>query len=359
MTLWLFWRNYMSFRIKQKLSSNTKFKQIFRIRAAAVLEMGEDGFASVLKRIEENPLFRELSGKFGAIRISRTAGSGFFSGFDSVIENLRADSSPPEVDSLIEVNKKAVLIIKKIGMERFEEYFLYNEKQTDRKTICSVCGISPADADLVEGFLNSIAVLGEFYFPSKLDAGGGGRSRKIAKIVKSGETLSVQYYLPQYARGRYIIDYEKIDRLRKDNEIAGSANSDINGLLREIETANTRKSAVCGIIDYIIVRQAAYLLSGSEDRMVSCTQKAAAAEIGLDESVLSRAIFGRSVEIPSGKEAALGSFFPSRKDIGIRIVRSIIDEKGISISDNDIARILREAHGMKVSRRTVNSYRNA
>ena len=85
------------------------------------------------------------------------------------------------------------------------------------------------------------------------------------------------------------------------------------------------------------------------------TRAAVAAEIGLHESTVSRAVAGRSVLLPCGRLVELRDFFCASLSAQ-EALRELIARETRPLSDDDLAAAL-NAGGHRVARRTVTKYR--
>jgi RNA polymerase sigma-54 factor len=99
------------------------------------------------------------------------------------------------------------------------------------------------------------------------------------------------------------------------------------------------------------------LKTGNEKYLVPYTQKELSRAIEVDQSLVSRALCGRSVLTPDGQEKPLKFFFPSKKNIRMDIIREIIRSEKRPLTDNAIKALLKEKYDIDVSRRTVNACR--
>jgi RNA polymerase sigma-54 factor len=86
------------------------------------------------------------------------------------------------------------------------------------------------------------------------------------------------------------------------------------------------------------------------------TQTDVARELGIHTSTVSRATSGKFVQLPSQDLLPLQIFFASETRVQ-DLVRQIILQETIPLSDERIARQLREQHGITVSRQMIANYR--
>ena len=87
------------------------------------------------------------------------------------------------------------------------------------------------------------------------------------------------------------------------------------------------------------------------------TQKELSKESGTSMSIISRSIRYKSVEVPWREELPLKFFFPTLKEVRMRMLQSLLEEEGELRSDEEIRRHLEKRYGIYLSRRTVSKYR--
>lgn len=345
-------------KLNQKHILKQKLRQYLKIRTAAILQLRENEYAQLVNGIENNPIFQRLLNEYRILSLSKHGDARLSYRFCNLIENTSPDNCPPEVDSTIEESKKAVSVIKKLGIEKFEKYFLHNYGKIPMAQVCRECGISQREGQEINGLLNSLAVFEEFYNPSGLSNGFNKYFSKIAKIENYNGTLQIHFFSPHYARDKYLVDYDRLKELKDKAEFSGEQLKVVNALLSDIEAVNEKKSTIYEIIKYILRVQYRYFSEEDEEKLVCCTQKEAAGQLGIDESVFSRAVDGRSIETPAGAEKTLRYFFQNRKQVLSRKVKAIINESAAKLTDNEITKILNIRHNIRASRRAVNLYRN-
>jgi len=80
-----------------------------------------------------------------------------------------------------------------------------------------------------------------------------------------------------------------------------------------------------------------------------------AAELGISESTVSRALDAKFVQMLNGRVVSFDVFFDQSLPVKDRI-REIIASESRPLTDEEITRLLTQ-HGMKIARRTVTKYR--
>lgn len=346
---------FMPLKINQKHTLSHKLRPFLKIKAAAVLELRENEYAALVRRIESDPIFEKMVSEFGILKVNRFAEAHLSSRFCGLIENINAESCPPEIDSVIEQNKKTAALIQKLGLMRFEEHFLKNENALDYEVIGKECGITVNQAEKISELINSLGVYSEFYFPSGLRLNTGKYCCKIAEIEKQDDSCQIHFFAPHYVRGKYLVDYSGLNALKSNGLLSRMELDRLNTLVADIEAVNKKKTTIYEIIKYILIKQERYFATQDVRDMAFCTQKEAAKELGIEESSISRILDSRSIGMPDGSEKPLGYFFQSRREVASRLV----SEMDHSMTDMEIMKILNDVHNIKVSRRTVNLYRKS
>jgi RNA polymerase sigma-54 factor len=115
-----------------------------------------------------------------------------------------------------------------------------------------------------------------------------------------------------------------------------------------------RWTTIRRVVEYAVDYQRAFVLTRPA-ALRPLTRAAVAAEIGLHESTVSRAVAGRSVLLPCGRLVELRDFFCASLSAQ-EALRELIAREARPLSDDDLATAL-NAGGHRVARRTVTKYR--
>jgi len=349
-----------------------QIKQMPKIRLANLVNMPENEFAKMIKGIEENPLFKKLmypeNYKEKVIGYRRFPHTDMSQKFYELKEEIVKDSSLPEIELLIAEKKEILNLARKIGEEKFKKYFLYCEDSISLKQIARECNLSISEVKKLMEFVNNISIYNEFYHPSNLSVDSQIHYTKVASINKnSSGKLLINFLSPQYVRGIYKIDYDKLEHLKSSGNFSEEELKQLNELVKNIELINNRKTTLYKVIRQILEKQRAYFNSGDISDLKPYQQKELAKEINIDPSLVCRAINGRSIDTPFGEEKPLKYFFPGEKiKIEILVKNIIQDEKNklkrkIIIkpyNDEQIKNILERKYKISIARRTVREYRN-
>lgn len=121
-----------------------------------------------------------------------------------------------------------------------------------------------------------------------------------------------------------------------------------------IETIQRRNWTLANIVQAIVRTQWEFLERG-QAHMRALTKAMVAAELGISESTVSRALDGKFAQLPNGRVVSFDLFFDQSLSVKERI-REIIAAETHPLTDEEIARILL-TDGIKIARRTVSKYR--
>lgn len=116
-----------------------------------------------------------------------------------------------------------------------------------------------------------------------------------------------------------------------------------------------RESTLQRIGESIVVHQEAYLRQGVR-YLVPLTRAKIAAELGLHESTISRAIANKTALLPKRTLLPISEFFVAARSVQ-DVLREIIANEKTPLSDDELARELAE-RGYPIARRTVAKYRD-
>jgi len=134
------------------------------------------------------------------------------------------------------------------------------------------------------------------------------------------------------------------DKLKKDLESANLF----------IKCIQQRNNTVQRLMKFIATFQRPFIVKG-EMFLKPITRAEIADELGLHESTISRAVSGKSLQLPSGKIIPLSKFFDRSLPIRVQL-KDIINSEDRPYTDSQLAKILTEK-GYKIARRTVAKYR--
>ncbi|MDI6826909.1 MAG: hypothetical protein QME62_00330 [Armatimonadota bacterium] len=119
-----------------------------------------------------------------------------------------------------------------------------------------------------------------------------------------------------------------------------------------IDALEFRKATLRKIVNVILEAQAEFFTQGPS-KLKPMTRKELAAQIGVHESTVCRAIKDKTIRLPSGEVMPMETLFDSALPIK-ELVGSLASQR---LSDSEISARLREL-GIDIARRTVAKYRN-
>ncbi len=340
----------------QNLEMKQEMRQFLRMEQSDLLEMPEDEFYRLIAEIEKSPLFRRLHQKEKLIRYQRSPGTGIASNFLEVKEEAIAAKGSLDVDSLLR-NKELVLRqIKKLGEEKFKQYFLFPESGLTLAEIARECDLDITEVRQINSLIDEFSIMSEFYHPSD-NTTGSIHYAKVARIEKGRGGFIIGYFSAALARGRYQIDYPMFAEMKAAGAFAEAELKEAAHLFKKLELINNRKDTLTQILGSIVDKQTLYLDSGNARSLLPLSQKELAKKIGVAPSSVSRAIGNKSLETPWGQEMPLKHFFPRPRKFRKEMLRQLLESDKELRSDEATRVRLNERFGVAISRRTVANLR--
>ncbi|MFZ3150578.1 MAG: hypothetical protein WA116_02720 [Anaerolineaceae bacterium] len=150
---------------------------------------------------------------------------------------------------------------------------------------------------------------------------------------------------PMFKASLKQVEGEKVDEWKGDIEKAS--------LL--IKCIQQRSNALRLLLEKLVVYQKDYILSG-EKEMQSLTRAEIAKELGVHESTISRAVSGKTIQLPNKRIVPLSIFF-DRSLSQRTLIKEMIESEQHPLSDSEIQENL-QAQGITIARRTVAKYRS-
>jgi RNA polymerase sigma-54 factor len=328
------------------------------------MELSSQQFEEFIQEIESNPLFKRFmypkeatQGKEKIISYNRFPRTEIETNFYEFPEAVIKDNSRIDVDSLLEAKKEVVKIIRRLGVDKFKRYFLYNEFDSTIEELAKDCRLSKNECGEIIDFINKIFIQNKYQVSSMISARGINYN-KVASIYKKDERgFIISFSNLSLARGRYKIDFQRFSQLKETETFSKQELRDINKLIRRLNLINLRKSTIFNVLQIIVKKQKAFLKSGKAKDIIPLSQKEVAKELGISASLISRAIKYKSIETPWTEEKPLKYFFPSLKAVRIQILELLLQENLPLDSDEAISQMLKRKYGIYISRRTVSKYR--
>lgn len=332
-------------------------RTIIAARAAGVMKLSEKKFNELIRDVENDPVFKKLmftdniqQKAIGYKRFPKTDLSGRFY---ELKEEIAADTTPPDIQSLIAGKKHIVDLVKKLGIDRFKKYFLYNDSDKPIGDIAVQCGIGVSEAVEINRLLNEISIHSEFFQHSAITRSGL-RYTNIGTIEDDGATgFIIKFSIPNLARGRYTVDYGKIEKMKKHQILSRKELKNLKELLKKIELINLRKTVLFSVIQQSIKFQNHFLNTQNITNMKAFTQRRLAQMISISSSTVCRVISMKSINTPWGEEVSLKDFFPSRKTVCKRLTMKLVGNEKKAFSDKKITELIAEKFNIQISRSLI------
>jgi DNA-directed RNA polymerase specialized sigma54-like protein len=340
----------------QSLQMQQGLRQIVRMQQASLLQMPEDEFHRLIVEIEQSPLFLRLYRKEKLIHYQRFPKTDISSSFYQFKEEMVADTGSLNIESLLLNKEHIVRQIQKLGVERFKRYFLFPESGMTLEEIAGECDLDISEVHRINSLIDDFSIMSEFYHPSNFTSDVVHYS-KVASVDRKEEGFVVSCFSPSFARGRYLVNYERFEELNRSGAFSKDEEREARQLLRKLELINSRKDTLNQILQSIVDKQALYFQTGDSRSLLPFSQKELAKKIGLAPSSVSRAITGKSIDTPWDEEVPLKYFFPRPKRFRKELLRQLLEgDNGLS-SDEMIHARLWQKFGVAISRRSVASLR--
>jgi len=337
-----------------------------RIKLTDFITMPEDKFYRLIKDIEDSEVFKKLAWpedrKTKIISYKRYPNTSLNKKFYEFKEEITSDTKTPDIQNALSENEKAVKLIKRIGQEKFRKYFVSCDEESGLGRIAEDCGITVKEASNILGFVNSIYVLDEFSQPipqqSKTANKFTAQFTCVAKINQASQTgPEIEFLSLNYFRGRYLIDYKKLNEIKREKLLNGKDLGKTDKLLKKLELINARKTILYQAIMKIAEKQSKYFKTGKNRDMKIFTQRMLASEIGVSAGSISRVLNNKSIKTPWNDEKPLRSFLPNMKQLIKDNIKGMF-LKSKNKPDRVIVEDIREKYGFTLARRTICQYRN-
>jgi len=323
---------------------------------ASLLELPEDEFNRLITEIEQSTLFRRLYQREKLIHHQKFPRTDISSSFYQLKEEVVADKGSLDVESLLLNKEQIVRQIQKLGLEKFNRYFLFPESGMTLEEVARECELDISEVQEINNLVDEFSIKSEFYHPSNITTGGIYYSR-VASIEEANKGFIIGYYSPSLARGRYSIDYGRFEELKTNSVFTEAESKKVKQLFKRLELINSRKDTLTQILQNIIDKQTSYLESGDLKTLLPFSQKELAKKTGLAPSSVSRAIRGRSIDTPWGQEIPLKYFFPRPRKFRKELLKGLLETDKELSSDEAIRTKLWEKFGVAISRRSVANLR--
>lgn len=334
-----------------------------RVKMAQAIRMPESEWAKLLSEIEKDRLFQELlsaqTGHQKIIQYKRFGRSGIAGQFYEMQETRVVGGSGETLEALLVQKKSLLKLIEKIGQDNFEKHFLYREGSESLESMANICGINLDEARKIQDFILDMSVQAEFYHPSSIDSPNLVKPTLVGRIVKNEDgTYSVSFFSPHLARGQYEINREGVKNWQKKRKLNRQEAAKIRRYIGILELSNLKQGAFWRVMEYLLVLQKDYLDTQDESKMSPVSLRKVARHLQFAPSTISRVMGNKSILLPWEREALLLDLMPGQR----RVVLSILEKKLMALkkpmTDAQMAKIIADEHGVKVSRRTITACRH-
>ncbi len=141
---------------------------------------------------------------------------------------------------------------------------------------------------------------------------------------------------------------------RASAQLGEKLKSDLDNAALLVKCLRQRNNTMVRLMELVVGRQRRFIIHGNA-HLRPTTRASVADALGVHESTVSRAVSGKSVQIPNGRIIPLAQFFD--RSLHIRTaLRTHIEQETKPLSDAKLAKLL-EGDGFQVARRTVAKYR--
>lgn len=353
----------LSLNARPGLKTQLEPKLWGRIKMSNFMELGEIEYRKFIMELEGDPLFRRLAAVENPVdRIfsrRRFPGTDLVRNFCELNENTMAAAPGPDLAPMLKKWDGLLPLIRRIGMENFKRYFLYDEAGLAAAEAARECGITLEEVRTVKELVNDLNVL-DLAQPSVPGPEAGANSVKVATVEPApGEpgAFQIAYASAHDARGCYAINYKNLYELHKQGKFTPEEWRKIRNLIKKAELVNTRQTALYRILKKIVTAQAEYLRTGCDADLRPLTQVALAGELGVHRSTVHRAVEGRLLQTPCGDLKPIKDLLPSHKRCAQSFIGRLDPAQRAAMTDTALRGVLTARYGIPLARRTVCAYR--
>jgi hypothetical protein len=325
------------------------------LRLFGMLARSEEDFLRQAAELEADPVFARLllPGPGGRPPVLRRRFQGASYAFAMVAgseELARVAGSGPGAGEWLAARPEMAALAGRVGAENFERYFL-SEAGFAPAAAAKACGITTAEAAALRDFTDAFLMAHERAPVAALPALF---LRCAAALEARGGRLRAAYTHPAYFRGAYAIDGEALTRLLKSGGLTRAEAAKARALAAAAQRVSWRKAGFHKVLCGLLSAQEAYLLG--QGPLKPLTQRELAARTALSPGTVSRLVASRTVLAPWGGEIRLKDLFRPKSSFVIDKIREVLGA-GEKMTDRQVAAALKSAHGIRISRRSVNLYR--
>lgn len=342
-----------------------KQKLIGRIKLSRLFDITEYEFHKLIEKIEKELLFKKLvypsDTKDKIISYKKFYKTDLSNKLFEIKEYISIDTTSEfNIESLLQEKNNLIPFIRNLGIEKFKKYFLYNEEGLNIQQISTKCAIPQKITEKIMDVINNFSIYQEFSQSNIQSQTPTIHYNKIASIeLDKDNEYSINFFSPVFARGKYIIDYSKLEKLMHQKKFSKKELKKIKQLTKILELINLKKNTVYNILKKITTVQEKYLHTKNLFDLNILSQATIANELKICPSMVTRAIKYRTIIVPEDHEIPIRKFFISRKTKTKMILEQLLKSGFYNdITDEKIRQILKVKHNINLSRRTINQYRN-
>lgn len=246
-------------------------------------------------------------------------------------------------------------LIRRIGREAFERYFLLEDEARSLPEVAVACGLDCAQAQAIQAFVLTSAL--QQPSPRKASRMQAAVTCLAKVAVEQGRPMLL-WTLPHLARGRYRIDYEALAKLRASLPSARERR-EARRLVGIIEAINLRQGALWRCMEIILAEQSAFFRNARRSSLAPLPPSELAQRLSVHPSTIGRLAYRRGVLCPWDEPMSLRELMPNRRQCAVYVLRDILASAGAGTTDGELQRRLKNEFGLVLSRRTVNECRHA
>lgn len=339
----------LKFELQTKPSQTVQIS----IKISRFLEKNEKAFWKLIQEVENNPVFLKIYNApagHKAIKINPRKISPV-----NAIPNAAAEISRPiDLERVLEKERWILNKIKKIGREKFIRCFTRHDLSGPE--ISKLTNLSLDDVNYFrKTVLDKVHIAEEFEKRAGAPSAGFLYCQKVAFV---DENLRIQYLQD---KKRYEINQFKLLALCKKGFISSREMKIFSGLKQIMNLINLKINIVKKIVHLAVKAQAKFLKTGCKDKLRPLEAKKTALKLKIHPSWLCRILKNKYI-VNRGKTIPLKSLFVTSKKLrrqkGINILEKTLNSSKKRPTDHQLQKILKKRHGITVSRRTVNLWKN-
>ncbi|MBI4669248.1 MAG: hypothetical protein HY747_08685 [Elusimicrobia bacterium] len=359
--------------LRTRTSVNIKGRLAGRLKAIALISLPEAEAAKIVHGIESDPLFQKLffpDRQFPRV-IKRQAwpASRLDAGFYKLREEAAAGPVPADIEPALSKYHDLIAVVRKMGREAFERYFLYGTEALSFEEIAEKTGLEAGEVKKIHELILEATVHVDIAGPARLEPRHGVMAyTAVAHLERDplqSHGIALSWTMPHLARGRYAVNHEALAEWQRRSALTKAEKKNLRRLLQKIELINMRHTTLFRVLEAVIERQTGFLVSQSKSRRRPLSMRSLASYLGLAPSTISRIAANRSVVLPWNEEVPLARLMAGRHEVLKSVLGEILESRGAlaaplrKLSDQALVQSIRRDYNLIVSRRTVNEVRRA